>query len=88
MGGGPFDAGKGGQGDTYGPTGEAGFLRDNRSSFAGNSSEDLLKLGYAICKGLASGGSENSIKTKLIRGGVDEVSAGAVVISAQMYLCP
>ncbi len=88
MGGGPFDAGKDGNGDTYGPSGEAGFLQDNRMSFPRGSNADIIQLGHNICNGIGKGMSEGSIKASLIREGLDETTAGAVVISAKMFLCP
>ncbi|UBV19660.1 hypothetical protein H8Z59_20295 [Mycolicibacterium fortuitum] len=87
LGGGPFDAGKNGNGDTYGPTGEAGFLQDNRMSFPRGRDADIIQLGHNICNGLGKGMSERSIKASLVREGLDETTAGAVVISAQMFLC-
>jgi hypothetical protein len=87
MGGGPFDAGKDGNGDTYGPTGEAGFLADNKPFFPDVSNKTLLETGYGICRGLAAGHSEEAFEAELIRRGVDETNAGALVISSQMFLC-
>ena len=87
MGGGPFDAGKNGHGDTYGPTGEAGFLQDQKVYFPRISNDQLLKVGYAICKDTANGVSHNAMRSALMGRGLDETSAGAVVISAQMFLC-
>lgn len=86
LGGGPFDAGKNGNGDTYGPTGEAGFLNDNRRLLRG-SDADIIQLGHNICNGLHKGRSPDSIKAALIREGLDQLTAGSVVISAQMFLC-
>ncbi|GJO33968.1 hypothetical protein NJB1507_46300 [Mycobacterium marinum] len=83
MGGGPF-----GGGDTYGPTGEAGFIQDNKRYFPQTSNDVLLRAGYAVCKGLANGGSSAGMKAELMKSGLDENSAGAFVMSARMYLCP
>lgn len=99
LGGGPFDAGKDGNGDTYGPTGEAGFLQDNRRLFPRARDADIIQLGRNICKGLSKGMSPSSIEAALIREGIhqmtagtvvgitDQMAAGSVVISAQMFLC-
>lgn len=87
LGGGPFDAGKNGNGDTYGPTGEAGFVQDNRMSFPHASNAAIIQLGRNICGGLSKGMSEDSIKSALVNEGLDSTTAGAVVISAQMFLC-
>lgn len=83
MGGGPF-----GGGDTYGPTGEAGFVQDNKRSFPQTSPDVLLRAGYKVCEGIANGGSPSGMKAELMKSGMDETSAGAFVMSAQMYLCP
>lgn len=83
MGGGPF-----GGGDTYGPTGEAGFIQDNKRYFPQTSNDVLLQAGYTVCKGLANGVTPASIKAQLVKSGLDETNAGAFVMSAQMYLCP
>lgn len=88
MGGGPFDAGKNGNGDTYGPSGEAGFLADNRPFFPNSNDKGLLTYGYSICRGIANGQSEASFEAELTSHGVSEVNAGAFVMSAQMFLCP
>jgi hypothetical protein len=89
LGGGPWQNQDGSSPDTYGPTGERGFVYDNRSvgSFPNISDATLLKLGHAICQDLANGFSERATKSVLMRNGVSELDAGAVVISAQMYLC-
>ena len=88
-GGGPWQEQDGSSPDTYGPTGERGFIYDNRSvgSFPNISDATLVKLGHAICQDLANGFSEKAEKSVLMRNGVSELDAGAVVISAQMYLC-
>jgi hypothetical protein len=88
MGGGPFDAGKGGQGDTYGPTGEPAYLQDTKLVFPRVSNDDLLKIGYTICKAAATGASSNVIESALVKRGVPEGNAGYLVTSAQMWLCP
>jgi len=85
----PWQDQSGSSPDTYGPTGSKGFIYDNRSvgSFPNMSDTNLLKLGGAICQDLANGFSEQVIKSNLIGSGVPALDAGAVVISAQMYLC-
>lgn len=76
MGGGPF-----GGGDTYGPRGEAGFVQDNKRYFPQTSPDVLLRAGYAVCKGLANGGSPSGMKAELMKSGMDETNAGAFVMS-------
>jgi uncharacterized membrane protein len=83
MGGGPF-----GGGDTYGPTGEAGFVHDTKRMFPQADSGKMVKLGYEICADTARGTSRAMMKAKLMKFGIDDTSAGALVTTAQMYLCP
>jgi hypothetical protein len=52
MGGGSFDAGKNGNGDTYGPSGQAGYLYDTRlvlPTARAMTDAQLLGLGQFIC---------------------------------------
>lgn len=85
----PWQNQNGSSPDTYGPTGERGFIYDNRSvgAFPGISDPDLLKIGYFLCEKVAEGYSDEGIKLALMDYGVDELNAGAIVTSAQMYLC-
>jgi hypothetical protein len=86
LGGGPWQ--QPGDPDTYGPTGVPAFLKENRASFPRMDDQNLLKLGQTICKGHAQGMSDDSLQSILMSHGTDENTAGAVVMSAQMWLCP
>jgi hypothetical protein len=95
MGGGPFDAGKNGNGDTYGPSGEAGFLYDTMlvlPSVRALSDAHLLKIGYQVCENRRRGLSEDVVKeafaAAFAKNGLDSSDAGYLVIDAEMYLCP
>lgn len=95
LGGGPFDAGKNGNGDTYGPSGEAGFLYDTRlilPSVRRLSDAQLLALGHLACDNRRKGRSSESVKNGFEVGfteqGLDPYDAGYFVTDAEMYLCP
>ncbi len=95
LGGGPFDAGKNGNGDTYGPSGEAGFLYDTRlilPSARRLNDAQLLAFGRAVCTDRRAGRSEEAVKSSLAAAftkvGLDPYDAGYFVIDAEMYLCP
>lgn len=95
MGGAPFDAGKNGNGDTYGPSGEAGYLYDTRlvlPSVRGLSDAQLLRLGRAACDYRRQGYSEdtvtNTMEAAFAKTGLDASDAGYLVIDAELYLCP
>lgn len=95
LGGGPFDAGKNGNGDTYGPTGAAGFLYDIRlvaTSFQGLTDEQVLDTGKFVCEQRRAGNSEDRVQNyltgQLAKRGVSEADVGYFVIDAEMYLCP
>lgn len=95
LGGGPFDAGKNGNGDTYGPSGEAGFLYDTKlvlPSVRTLSDARLLKIGYQMCDNRRRGISESVVKNAFAdafaKNGLDPADAGYMVIDAEMYLCP
>ena len=95
MGGAPFDAGKNGNGDTYGPSGEGGFLSDTRlvlPSVRRLSDAQLLGLGQLVCDNRRKGFTEDAVKEGLrvafSNNGLDPSDAGYLVIDAQMYLCP
>lgn len=85
----PWQNQNGSSPDTYGPTGAKGFIYDNRSvgAFPKLSDADLLKVGYFICQKVAEGYTDEGIKLGIMEYGVDELNAGAIVTSAQMYLC-
>lgn len=95
MGGAPFDAGKNGNGDTYGPTGEAGFVSDVRLILPSVQRLDdakILALGRATCNLRREGYSQEVAKKSLAKAfaenGLDPYDAGYFVIDAEMYLCP
>ncbi|MEW2484603.1 DUF732 domain-containing protein [Mycobacterium sp. NPDC049093] len=95
MGGGPFDAGKNGNGDTYGPSGEAGFIYDTKlvlPSVRKLSDAHLLKIGHQVCENRRRGHSEDAVKEAFAAAfkkiGLDPSDAGYMVIDAEMYLCP
>lgn len=95
LGGGPFDAGRDGNGDTYGPTGEAGFLYDTRlilPSARRLNDAQLLAFGHAVCTDRRAGRSESAVKqslsTAFAKAGLDPYDAEYFVIDAEMYLCP
>lgn len=95
MGGSSFDAGKNGNGDTYGPSGEAGFLSDTRlilPTAQALTDDKLLKIGYLMCDSRRQGRSEEVVKsafaTAFAQNGLDGNDAGYMVIDAEMYLCP
>lgn len=87
-GGGPWQEQDGSSPDTYGPTGERGFLAENRTMliFPELSDATLLKLGYAACSDRSRGVSDDAMQQALINVGADEVSAGAFVTNT-WFLC-
>lgn len=92
MGGGPFDAGKNGNGDTYqppgAPSGEAAFLGDLKTSISG-SDAGKLNVGYTVCKILANGGDINGIETSVKHSyNLTPENARLLVGSAFVRLCP
>jgi hypothetical protein len=88
LGGGPFDAGKDGHGDTYGPTGVPAYLHDAKVAFPRANDHDLLTMGYAIFKAAATGASADVIVSALVKNGVAEGGAGYLASAAVMWLCP
>lgn len=95
LGGAPFDAGKNGNGDTYGPTGEAGFLYDTRlilPSARRMNDGQILAFGRAVCTDRRAGQSadtvEKSLAAAFAKVGLDPHDAGYFAIDAEMYLCP
>jgi hypothetical protein len=95
LGGGSFDAGKNGNGDTYGPSGEAGFVYDTRlilQSARALPDTQLLALGHGVCDRRREGNSEDRVTTAVAdvfaTNGLVAADAGYFVIDAEMYLCP
>lgn len=95
LGGAPFDAGKNGNGDTYGPSGEAGFLADTRlilPSIRRLTDAHLLKIGYQVCENRRRGHTEDAVKeayaAAFAKEGLDPYDAGYLVMDAEMFLCP
>ncbi|WP_168141119.1 DUF732 domain-containing protein [Mycolicibacterium frederiksbergense] len=67
--------------------GEAAFLTESGTLFAGSTGEDVLELGYSICRSLGRGTPPNEIAQKMVSGGVDTTSAVQVLKNAQKLLC-
>ncbi len=95
LGGAPFDAGKNGNGDTYGPTGEAGFVSDVRlilPSIGRLNDAQILELGHAACDLRRQGFSEQRVKDIMAatfnKNRLDPDDSGYFTIDAEMYLCP
>lgn len=92
MGGGPFDAGKNGIGDTYqpagAPTGEAAFLKNIKTSISGSDASKLY-AGYTVCEIAANGGEAHEIETSLKYSyNLTPENANLLVTSALVWLCP
>lgn len=67
--------------------GEEAFLAESATLFALSTGEDVLELGYSICRSLGRGTPPEEIAHKMISGGVDATSAVTVVAKAQKLLC-
>lgn len=67
--------------------GEDAFLTESATLFVLSSGEDVLELGYSICRSLGRGTPPDEVVQKMISGGVDATSAVTVVAKAQKLLC-
>ncbi|MUL44453.1 hypothetical protein FZI85_17155 [Mycobacterium sp. CBMA293] len=93
MGGSSMDAGKNGNGDTYGslqpgPTGEEGFLKYVSPYFPGIPRENLLKSGHGVCASLVKVHYTFTIEQALEENGLGFRQAEHLVEGAQGFLCP
>ena len=86
-GGGPWQNQNGSSPDTYGPTGQRGFLKDALLAFPNGSPQGMLELGSRICGLYAEGYSDNVIEAGLVKAGLHEGDAGYLVAISGMYLC-
>lgn len=87
LGGGPWQNQDGSSPDTYGPTGQRGFLRDALMVFPNGSQQKMLELGRRICVFRAEGYSDNIVEAGLVEAGLHEGDAGYLVTISGMYLC-
>lgn len=67
--------------------GESAFLTKSGTLFALSTGDDILELGYSICRSLESGTRPNEIAQEMISGGIDATSAVKVLANAQELLC-
>lgn len=67
--------------------GESAFLTESGTLFAGSTGDDVLELGYSICRSLRHGTPANEIAQKMVSGGIDATSAVEVLKNAQQLLC-
>lgn len=67
--------------------GEDAFLTESATLFALSTRDEVLELGYSICRSLGRGAAPKEIAKKLISGGIDKTSAVTVVFNAQKLLC-
>ncbi|WP_142239875.1 DUF732 domain-containing protein [Mycobacterium sp. ST-F2] len=95
MGGGPMDAGKNGNGDTYGPTGEAGFLREVRLvawSASVLSDQQVIDAGHWVCNQRRQDRSQKnvvmSLQAAFFKKGITDSDSAYIEDNAEMYLCP
>lgn len=68
-------------------SGDDAFLAESGTLFALSTGEDVLELGYSICRGLALGTPPGVIAQEMINGGIDETSAVQVLANAHKLLC-
>ncbi len=68
-------------------SGEDAFLAESGTLFALSTGEEVLELGYSICRALARGTPLGEIAQEMINGGIDETSAVEVLANAHKLLC-
>ncbi|MCT7369593.1 DUF732 domain-containing protein [Mycolicibacterium llatzerense] len=90
-----MDAGKNGHGDTYGPTGEAGFLREVRLvawSASVLSDQQVIDAGHWVCNERRQGRSQKnvvmSLQAAFFKKGITDSDSAYIEDNAEMYLCP
>lgn len=67
--------------------GEDAFLAESATLFALSTSDEILELGYSICRSVGRGTPVREIAQSMISGGIDPTSAVKVLANAQGLLC-